>query len=70
MRLQAFGKDPNTIQDALEFSSYLLNLGEGKLQSEKKHPVQLPASIKLANDPSDMIEWDFLNPHAMFRNGN
>lgn len=36
MRFQALRNDPQAMEDALQFQSYLLQLGEGKLQSTGK----------------------------------
>lgn len=56
MRLQALLKNPHVTQDALEFRGYLLQLGEGKMQSDEKLPLQVHASVKILRDSNQTIE--------------
>lgn len=46
MRLQALHHDENADEDELQFPFYLHNIGEGKLQVDRKKSIQLPLSVK------------------------
>lgn len=66
MRLQALCQGPHTTPDAHQFPGYILHLGEGKLQTKEKQPVQLPASVKALTNEKEMIFQVFFNLQSNF----
>lgn len=68
MRLQALHNDPPAIADALEFPSYLLNVGEVKCQSNDKQSVPLSRSVTILHCVGDMILRVFPDIHRNYRN--
>lgn len=71
MRHLELGKDPHETQGPVVFSNYLLDMGEGKLQSVKTQQVQFPTFAKNLTDANDVIKHfsSTLNFGSMTKSG-
>lgn len=59
MHLQALHQGPHATQNSLQFPACLPELGEEKLQSDKKQPAEFPVSVKFVKDVEGWIHQVF-----------
>ena len=61
MRLQKLRNDPNSDPSALQFSEFLLRLGEGRLEQNDMNDVQLPSYVNTSGTLSYLCSSVFLD---------
>ena len=68
MRLQAIENDKEADKEALEYSDFLLKVGEGKLKGTADSLITLPTAVNIVDSIVGLVQSVFQNLEERYNN--